>query len=455
MRSTIAFVPMIPLLLSCAAAQRPAGAEGAPATVWRATGRVGHTATWPVAPPSGDSSGWPDAWLATTSSATPWAVQEASCQEEFGTAATTCQVVVKPGAETPSLDALAGQPMTLGLRVAAGAFRRFHGYVVGAAHSPDGLSLTLATPPELLRRAAGAGLFHERAVPEIVAAVMARHPGISYAFELSRSYPAHEVFAQYRETDLNFLRRILEHVGILSYVRHEPSGPVWVFTDSGATQPDIGPEPLVFASSPHDEREPHVILEVRVLAKPGPARYSLEYDDGTPSHARAMVTSTAKDNAGIIDLEIRDREGSYRSAEEARWFAALRLEEQRAPARIEGHTGDLRPALGHRFRLEGCPRPEWNREYLVVRTTLRAEARNLDDEPLHLNSLVTLEAVPVEAALRSSRETAWPQSEGVDGAGSRSAPTGCPPTIRRTGCGHWSRDTRSAGPAQRQPQEPS
>ncbi|MCE1517577.1 phage late control D family protein, partial [Enterobacter hormaechei] len=68
----------------------------------------------------------------------------------------------------------------------------------------------------LLSRTRQCRIFQNQSVPEVVEQVLRRHglDGPDFEFRLERSYPARELITQWRETDLQFIQRILSEVGI-------------------------------------------------------------------------------------------------------------------------------------------------------------------------------------------------------------------------------------------------
>ncbi|MDV5253361.1 type VI secretion system tip protein VgrG [Enterobacter hormaechei] len=68
----------------------------------------------------------------------------------------------------------------------------------------------------LLSRTRQCRIFQHQAVPEVVEQVLRRHglEGPDFDFRLERTYPPREIITQWRETDLEFIRRILSEVGI-------------------------------------------------------------------------------------------------------------------------------------------------------------------------------------------------------------------------------------------------
>ncbi|WP_415344202.1 type VI secretion system Vgr family protein [Enterobacter hormaechei] len=68
----------------------------------------------------------------------------------------------------------------------------------------------------LLSRTRQCRIFQHQAVPEVVEQVLRRHglEGPDFDFRLERTYPPRELITQWRETDLQFIQRILSEVGI-------------------------------------------------------------------------------------------------------------------------------------------------------------------------------------------------------------------------------------------------
>ncbi|WP_077958207.1 type VI secretion system Vgr family protein [Salmonella enterica] len=76
--------------------------------------------------------------------------------------------------------------------------------------------LTLSSRLTLLGYTRQCAVFQNLAVPEVVEQVLRKHglEGPDFEFRLERTYPARELITQWRETDLQFIQRILSEVGI-------------------------------------------------------------------------------------------------------------------------------------------------------------------------------------------------------------------------------------------------
>ena len=96
--------------------------------------------------------------------------------------------------------------------------------------------LTLSSRLALLGYTRQCAVFQNQSVPEVVEQVLRRHglEGPDFDFRLERTYPPREIITQWRETDLQFIQRILSEVGI--YWRTEMDNvrglDTYIFADS-------------------------------------------------------------------------------------------------------------------------------------------------------------------------------------------------------------------------------
>ena len=86
--------------------------------------------------------------------------------------------------------------------------------------------------------------------PDIVDKVFDSHPHVAdFKQELTSSYRKWEYCVQYRETDFNFVSRLMEEEGIYYYFRHTDGHHTLVLTDSASTHATFaGYETIVFIS---------------------------------------------------------------------------------------------------------------------------------------------------------------------------------------------------------------
>ncbi len=99
--------------------------------------------------------------------------------------------------------------------------KSFHGRVtllewLSTSKDQSHYRLTLSSRLALLGYTRQCAVFQNQSVPEVVEQVLRRHglEGPDFEFRLARTYPPREIITQWRETDLEFIRRILSEVGI-------------------------------------------------------------------------------------------------------------------------------------------------------------------------------------------------------------------------------------------------
>ncbi|MDT3610068.1 type VI secretion system Vgr family protein [Cronobacter sakazakii] len=101
-----------------------------------------------------------------------------------------------------------------GLKTIYGVITRFEWLSTNADQSH--YAVTLESRLALLSRTRRCAIFHNQSVPEVVEQVLRAHglEGPDFEFRLSREYPYRDIITQWRETDLEFIQRILAEVGI-------------------------------------------------------------------------------------------------------------------------------------------------------------------------------------------------------------------------------------------------
>ena len=83
-----------------------------------------------------------------------------------------------------------------------------------------------------LTRTADCRIFQEMNVPDIVKQVFGDHGIADFKFELTGTYRKWTYCVQYRETDFNFVSRLMEQEGIYYYFKHIDGHDTLVLTDS-------------------------------------------------------------------------------------------------------------------------------------------------------------------------------------------------------------------------------
>src|SRR6202035_3326337 len=86
----------------------------------------------------------------------------------------------------------------------------------------------------MLTRYADCKIFHNKTVSDIVRQVFDNRGFQDYKFQLNGSYNPMEYCVQYRETDFNFVSRLMEQNGIFYFFQHEEGKHTMVIADSSS-----------------------------------------------------------------------------------------------------------------------------------------------------------------------------------------------------------------------------
>jgi type VI secretion system secreted protein VgrG len=133
------------------------------------------------------------------------------------------------------LSQLLGQVMTVHVALAAGE-RQFNGIVVHAENAAtDGdltrYRVTLASWFSLLQHTSNCRIFQGKTVVEIVTTIFRDNNFSDFETSLNETYQPYEYCVQYRESDINFVSRLLESEGIYYYFTHADGKHTLVLAD--------------------------------------------------------------------------------------------------------------------------------------------------------------------------------------------------------------------------------
>lgn len=318
-----------------------------------------------------------------------------------------------------------GQEVSFLLSNPPEAPRRLHGTLVSVTRessAEDAPMVLLEVAPWLqeLTKSANLAVFQDRSVPEILESVFRRWPRSLFVFDLHSSHPRRTLVCQYRETDFNFVSRLMEEEGMFYYFRDVPEGQRMIITDRNSPDP-VGTVRFKERSS-GDAGLDRWVEKFETT----PSGYTL-MDYGVEA-ATPIVVSAATEPTGGPNV-FRDALDTRFTLEEGPRFARLRLEENRAARAVYSASGN-EPSLaaGDRFRLKGHPDPRQNADYWVTETNaqwylVEPPPEETGDEevppldalpPLGMKFQFSLSAIPADTPFRPRRHTPKPLQQGVD-----------------------------------------
>lgn len=294
----------------------------------------------------------------------------------------------------------------------------------GMARTPVVYHLELRPAAHRLGLVATQEVFLNLTVPEIIQLKFDRME-IGYAVMRTReTYPKREFVVQYKESDLDFVRRLAEHVGIAFYFENHagPDGATSeriVFTDRTDGLPERFGEPLLFGA----REESPAVHELEVRARAVPQVFAVQdYDYRHPRLDLGAIAEVPEGVGGVVEYGTH-----HRTPEEGQHLANVRAEaSQAARKRFTGKGIVGWMAAGTRFKLEHSPFPASN-ELLVARVEHRmTQPQTIAGAPIAEVSGYdnTFEAVTLERMFRPARTTPRPRIHGFITAVVQAAPSG-------------------------------
>ena len=132
---------------------------------------------------------------------------------------------------------LLGQAMTVRLDLPEDQKRFFNGFVshfanIGNFGRYAVYQAVLRPWFWFLTRTADCRIFQDKTVPDIIKEVFREHGFTDFEEALIETYPEHKYRVQYRETDFNFVSRLMEEEGMYYYFKHEDGKHILVLSDA-------------------------------------------------------------------------------------------------------------------------------------------------------------------------------------------------------------------------------
>jgi len=276
---------------------------------------------------------------------------------------------------------LLGKPMSLAIELRDGAKRHVHGYVTRFAagmHKGRQFGWQATIKPWLwfLTRTADCRIFQDMTVPDIVEAVFKDHAAIAdFEFKLVKSYRRRVYCVQYRESDFNFVARLLEDEGIYWYFVHGPSGHKLMLVDDAGSHDDVEGQTVFphYENSGQAPPDSEYVSHWRFAHEVQAGKSVLaSYDFERPTTELLVNTEHARSH-DQADLEMFDWQGEWVQRADGQHLADVRIDEmqcrwQRCSASSNAHT----LATGQCFELDGHTRADQNQKYLLTQVQLSA-----------------------------------------------------------------------------------
>jgi len=272
---------------------------------------------------------------------------------------------------------IVGQRVTVSVRKPGGDLRYINGFISRFAQSgsdPRFSYYHAEIVPWLwfLTRCADCRIFQNKSVIDIIKQVFTDRGFNDFDDRCEGNLPTREYCVQYRESDFNFVSRLMEQYGIFYFFEHTDSKHTLVLANSlQAHQPCPGQPSAPFRETAGPgglpERE-DVITLWRLEQELRPGKYALtDYNFETPNTNLLDSLSTRKEIAQNTKYEVFDYPGIYPNISEGEQVVKVRMEEEEAFVAIATGHGTCRSFIpGFLFDLSDHYRPDMNRGYIIT-----------------------------------------------------------------------------------------
>ena len=311
-----------------------------------------------------------------------------------------------------------GQNVTIRLRLGGNKSRYFNGYInhftqVTAYGRLAKYQATMVPWLWFLTRTADCRIYQDQKIPDIIKEVFKKHELKNFEDALSDSYSKKEYCVQYRETDFDFVSRLMEQEGIYYFFKHENGKHNLVLADS----------PSAHESYPEfDEIEYHAadkgiktegcISDWLVETHLQPVSYALNDFDFKDTKKALEVRAKVSRKHAAADFEVYDYPGKYTESGDGDGYARKRIEEIQAQFEVATADSDCRGICpGFTFNLIEHPRDDRNGNYLITSVSYKIEGNEYFSAAEQSGECIyscKFTAIPADQAFRTPRTTPKP-----------------------------------------------
>ena len=315
-----------------------------------------------------------------------------------------------------------GKNVTLRIFDVKGAERQWNGFISRFSQGPQGNRFTTYRAQMVpwlwfLSRTADCRIFQKKKVPDIIKKIFGDLGFKDFELRLYGNFTPRDYCVQYRETDLNFVSRLMEEEGICYYFQHKDNKHVLILANDPAAH-DPCPSQKTARYEPGGGSIPfedtvnqwHYQEEFR----PGAWAHT-DYNFETPSSSLAVTLK------GRNPYEIYEFPGEHDVRSEGDRLARIRLQEQAVPASVsQGVSGCRYFSAGFRFTLQDHYRNDLNQAYLLTSVHHSAteggdyEAGSGGEEEFSYRN--SFECIPFSTPFRPARITPQPFVQGCQTA---------------------------------------
>ncbi|MBN2592656.1 MAG: type VI secretion system tip protein VgrG [Sedimentisphaerales bacterium] len=277
---------------------------------------------------------------------------------------------------------IVGQNVTIRLNLfEKDKIRYFNGYIsrfvqTAGAGRLAGYRATVVPWLWFLTRTADCRIFQKMTVPDIIKQVFRDLGFTDIEDALSSSYRTWEYCVQYRETDFNFVSRLMEQEGIYYFFKHENGKHSLVLADSAsAHQPYPDYDQIKYRPHGSQVDNDKCISDWIVETCVQPGSYALKDFDFKNTKKDLQSRANLIQQHAAADFEIYDYPGEYTESPDGDEYAKKRIEEMHTQYEVATADSEARGiSAGCTFNFIEHPRDDQNKQYLITSASYNIDA---------------------------------------------------------------------------------
>ncbi|MGV8073233.1 MAG: type VI secretion system Vgr family protein [Syntrophobacteraceae bacterium] len=333
-----------------------------------------------------------------------------------------------------SFEEIIGKNVTISMILPDDSERYFNGIVsyfsqkaAAGEENPDLSSYQATIVPWLwlLGKTTDSRIFQNLSAPDIIEKIFSEKEFTDYRLELGGNHPQRDYCVQYRETDLDFVSRLMEEEGIYYYFEHDRGKHTLVLVDSSGRHkpcPHQEEASMLFETVASKDQDYITTLEKRMLVQAG--KYTLNDFNFKMPNTDLQVSVPARKKVGPQEREFYDYPGNYETQSDGDRLTRLLMEEQEARVTtLLGSSSCKAFGSGYHFRLVGCNIESMNeKEYLLTSLGHGAWQSGYDSGTSSEQARAAFSytnnfsCIPMDVQYRPRRTTAKPVVQGAQTA---------------------------------------
>jgi type VI secretion system secreted protein VgrG len=329
--------------------------------------------------------------IATPPTAKPLLFERMTGEEELGR---PFRYEVDLLCETAELDleSLLGKKMTITIEHKGGE-RHFNGVctqfrVLGSTHRFMRYRASLRPEFSLLGFSSNCRIFQKKTVPDIIKQLF--KDKVTFDQKLLRDYRTWEYVVQYRESDFNFVSRLMEQEGIYYFFTHDEDTHKLVMVDEASSCGEVAGYAKIPFMPPEERgrvKDEHVSSwSAGARLVPGKFtvrdfRFDRPADLPTATVDSQLRRGDGGPRPGAV-YEVYDWPGEHLTVDEARTEARNRLLEHESWYQTSEAVADTRGlGTGHKFTLTNLPRQlQTDKPYIIIKAGYTLVGNNFESD---------------------------------------------------------------------------